>query len=185
MNKIELLHGTDHIIEVPNITKGNSKNDYGKGFYCTRLPEMAKEWACKQNTDGFINRYELDLTDYTAEEKDELNAFSKQYRENERFQLDCDLYRLVSPESDKFCAYMQVTKDKQRALFTFLHINSTGFYENIVVRLAGLADNVVYENTATGTRLTGKAWMKLGLRIPDLFKEKSGSGFQTLFVVVK
>ena len=63
MNKIELLHGTDHIIEIPDINKGNSKNDYGKGFYCTRLPEMAKEWACKQNTDGFINRYELDLTD--------------------------------------------------------------------------------------------------------------------------
>ena len=62
MNKIELLHGTDHIIEVPDITKGNPKNDYGKGFYCTRLPEMAKEWACKQNTDGFSNRYELDLT---------------------------------------------------------------------------------------------------------------------------
>ncbi len=62
MNKIEILHGTDHIIEVPDITKGNEKNDYGKGFYCTRIPEMAKEWACKQNTDGFSNRYELDLT---------------------------------------------------------------------------------------------------------------------------
>lgn len=63
MNKIELLHGTDHIIEVPDINKGNPKNDYGIGFYCTRLPEMAKEWACKQNKNGFINRYELDLTD--------------------------------------------------------------------------------------------------------------------------
>lgn len=63
MSKIEILHGTDHIIEVPDIDKGNEKNDYGKGFYCTRIPEMAKEWACKQNTDGFINRYELDLTD--------------------------------------------------------------------------------------------------------------------------
>lgn len=63
MRKIEILHGTDHIIEVPDIDKGNEKNDYGKGFYCTRIPEMAKEWACKQNTDGFSNRYELDLTD--------------------------------------------------------------------------------------------------------------------------
>ncbi len=62
MNKIELLHGTDHIIEVPDINKGNPRNDYGKGFYCTRLPEMAREWACKQNTDGFSNRYELDMT---------------------------------------------------------------------------------------------------------------------------
>ena len=59
MNTITLLHGTDHIIEVPDINIGNEHNDYGKGFYCTRSEEMAKEWACKQNTDGFINRYEL------------------------------------------------------------------------------------------------------------------------------
>ena len=71
MNKIILLHGTDHIIEVPDINIGNEHNDYGKGFYCTKAEEMAKEWACKQNTDGFVNRYELttdglkilDLTD--------------------------------------------------------------------------------------------------------------------------
>lgn len=59
MNTITLLHGTDHIIEVPDINIGNEHNDYGKGFYCTRSEEMAKEWACKRNTDGFINRYKL------------------------------------------------------------------------------------------------------------------------------
>ena len=71
MSKIILLHGTDHIIEVPDINIGNEHNDYGKGFYCTKTEEMAKEWACKQNTDGFVNSYELntdglkilDLTD--------------------------------------------------------------------------------------------------------------------------
>ena len=71
MNNITLLHGTDHIIEKPDINIGNEHNDYGKGFYCTKTEEMAKEWACKQNTDGFVNRYEfnieglkiLDLTD--------------------------------------------------------------------------------------------------------------------------
>ncbi|MBE7020442.1 MAG: DUF3990 domain-containing protein [Ruminococcaceae bacterium] len=71
MSKIILLHGTDHIIEEPDINIGNEHNDYGKGFYCTKAEEMAKEWACKQNTDGFINSYELntdglkilDLTD--------------------------------------------------------------------------------------------------------------------------
>lgn len=61
MAKIELLHGSDHVIEVPNVNIGNEKNDYGKGFYCTRLPEMAKEWACKNNNEGFANRYDLEL----------------------------------------------------------------------------------------------------------------------------
>ena len=52
MNTITLLHGTDHIIEVPDINIGNEHTDYGKGFYCTRTEDMSKEWACKKNTDG-------------------------------------------------------------------------------------------------------------------------------------
>ena len=41
MSVIQLLHGTDHIIEVPDIHIGNPHNDYGMGFYCTRVDEMA------------------------------------------------------------------------------------------------------------------------------------------------
>lgn len=59
MSIIKLLHGTDHIIEVPDISIGNPNNDYGKGFYCTTADEMAKEWACKKNTDGFVNIYDF------------------------------------------------------------------------------------------------------------------------------
>ena len=36
-------------------------NDYGYGFYTTESIELAKEWACAKNTDGFANRYELNL----------------------------------------------------------------------------------------------------------------------------
>ncbi len=62
MSNIVLLHGSDHIIEIPDINIGNEHNDYGRGFYCTDLHEMAREWACKQNTDGFVNKYEIDVT---------------------------------------------------------------------------------------------------------------------------
>lgn len=57
---ITLYHGTDHILKKPSIELGKETNDYGKGFYCTKLPEMAKEWACKDNTDGFANRYNFE-----------------------------------------------------------------------------------------------------------------------------
>lgn len=60
MSQIKLLHGTDHIIEVPDIHIGNPHNDYGMGFYCTRIDKMACEWACKKNTDGFVNIYDFD-----------------------------------------------------------------------------------------------------------------------------
>lgn len=60
MAKIELLHGSDHIIENPKLNMGKDNNDYGQGFYCTHESSMAMEWACKQNSDGFVNKYLLD-----------------------------------------------------------------------------------------------------------------------------
>lgn len=59
MSKIELLHGSDHVVEKPDFYLGKTNNDFGRGFYCTRELEMAMEWACKQNTDGFVNKYFL------------------------------------------------------------------------------------------------------------------------------
>lgn len=61
MKKLELLHGSDHVIEEPKLSDGKLNNDYGQGFYCTEDSAMAKEWACKNNTDGFVNKYILDL----------------------------------------------------------------------------------------------------------------------------
>ena len=60
MNKITLFHGSDHVIEKPDLYLGKRNNDYGQGFYCTRELPMSMEWACKQNTDGFANAYTLD-----------------------------------------------------------------------------------------------------------------------------
>lgn len=54
---IKLLHGTDHIIKTPQLCLGKEHNDYGRGFYCTESYDMAKEWACKENKDGFVNEY--------------------------------------------------------------------------------------------------------------------------------
>ena len=61
MEKVALLHGSNQVVETPELSQGNLHNDYGQGFYCTRLEEMAKEWACKNRKDGFVNRYELDM----------------------------------------------------------------------------------------------------------------------------
>lgn len=63
MSRIELFHGSDHIIECPDIKLGKNNDDYGRGFYCTRQLSMAKEWACKQNTNGFANKYNLETAD--------------------------------------------------------------------------------------------------------------------------
>ncbi len=56
-----LYHGSEKIIDVPIYGKGNSHNDYGGGFYCTESEELAKEWACANNKNGFANKYEFDI----------------------------------------------------------------------------------------------------------------------------
>lgn len=56
-----LYHGSEKIIEIPVYGKGNTHNDYGRGFYCTENEELAKEWACANNNNGFANKYEFDI----------------------------------------------------------------------------------------------------------------------------
>ena len=61
--RIKLYHGSDKIVERPELGKGSAKNDYGQGFYCTMHYELACEWASKNEAvNGYANEYELDLS---------------------------------------------------------------------------------------------------------------------------
>lgn len=57
-----VYHGSTDIINPPIFGAGKVTNDYGRGFYCTENPELAREWACARGTDGFANIYQLDLS---------------------------------------------------------------------------------------------------------------------------
>ena len=59
---IILYHGSENIIERPEFGKGALHNDYGRGFYCTENRELAKEWACANQNNGFANIYDFDMT---------------------------------------------------------------------------------------------------------------------------
>ena len=63
---LDLYHGSDRIIRKPAYGVGNPENDYGLGFYCTREPELAKEWACAEEEDGFENHYSLETDGLTC-----------------------------------------------------------------------------------------------------------------------
>lgn len=59
---VRLYHGSEVIVERPEFGKGARHNDYGKGFYCTENPELAREWACAKQKNGYVNIYDLDMT---------------------------------------------------------------------------------------------------------------------------
>ena len=60
MKTITIYHGSPNIV-TPVFGEGKAYNDYGQGFYCTENLELAKEWACSQDSDGYANQYFLNL----------------------------------------------------------------------------------------------------------------------------
>lgn len=60
MDAITIYHGSPSIV-TPVFGEGKTYNDYGRGFYCTENLELAKEWACSQDSDGYANQYVLNL----------------------------------------------------------------------------------------------------------------------------
>lgn len=62
MGKIILYHGSSNKIVTPKYGLGEDKHDYGRGFYLTENPELAKEWAVCRPTEknGWVHKFELD-----------------------------------------------------------------------------------------------------------------------------
>ena len=97
MRNLILYHGSSEIIETPIWGKGKTYNDYGRGFYCTKHIELAKEWACTEGVDGYANQYEINTDDLNV-----LNLSSDEYTilhrlallvENRKFRLSTPVMR--------------------------------------------------------------------------------------------
>ena len=58
---MKIYHGSKSIINEPKVKGSNPTNDYGPCFYVTKDYTNACVWACKQNSVGFVNEYEVDL----------------------------------------------------------------------------------------------------------------------------
>lgn len=129
--------------------------------------------------------YELDLTKFSNEDKLFFKELSNEYRKNEHLNLSGDLYRLISPESNEFCAYMKVSKDKKQAQLTFIYINANGLTESMLLKLRGLDAKKKYKNQNTGVVLRGDTLMNAGIRLNDLFRQKRSDGYVVNFIEVE
>ena len=98
-NEITVYHGSPKMIEKPVFGAGNPQNDYGLGFYCTESAELAKEWACSAETDGFANQYTLNMEDLSV-----LSLTGGEYHilnwlfvllENRKFRIGGDIAKLA------------------------------------------------------------------------------------------
>lgn len=56
-NEIILYHGSQEIVETPEIRIQKYNKDFYFGFYCTLYPEQAKRWATRFGAVGYVNEY--------------------------------------------------------------------------------------------------------------------------------
>lgn len=76
-NIITLYHGSPKQFFDLDSSKGEDKHDYGRGFYLTPTIELAKEWAvCNIDVDGYLHKYEVDLTGLKVLDFDKENVLS-------------------------------------------------------------------------------------------------------------
>lgn len=92
---IRLYHGSSQIVREPIFGVGNPHNDYGLGFYCTEDIDLAREWACPVKVDGFVNSYELDVSELEvvilSDEPSGILAWLSLLVENRRFEATTPL----------------------------------------------------------------------------------------------
>ena len=94
-DRLIVYHGSNKIIAKPVFRADNYNKDYGLGFYCTESLDLSKEWACSLETDGYANKYTLDLNglkvlSLTSGEYSILNWLAI-LLENRKFKLSSDI----------------------------------------------------------------------------------------------
>lgn len=64
MPTVTLFHGSPNRVIAPQYGLGDTKHDYGKGFYLTESLALAQEWAVysPSETEGWVHQYELDTS---------------------------------------------------------------------------------------------------------------------------
>ena len=85
MLKIRILyHGSQEIVEFPEIRIPRYHKDFYYGFYCTIYPAQAIRWATRYNDVGYLNEYE-----YTPGDSLKVKIFSEMTEEWLDFIVAC------------------------------------------------------------------------------------------------
>lgn len=62
-DSITFFHGSNVVVEKPQIIVSGFYKDFGFGFYCTNIERQAKKWAQTKKGDSFVSVYNYLPTD--------------------------------------------------------------------------------------------------------------------------
>lgn len=112
--------------------------------------------------------YELDLTRFTAEEKEQVIGQVAFYKEIRNLVQQGDMYRLLSPFEGNETAWMFVSGDRSSALAGYFRVLAEPNGANRRLRLQGLDPDRNYVLQETGAVYGGDRLMHAGIPVQDL-----------------
>jgi alpha-galactosidase len=112
--------------------------------------------------------YELDLTKFTEEEKEEVKGQVVEYKELRELIQFGDLYRLASPFEGNETAWMIVSEDKKEAFVAYFRVLAIPNGPINRLHLRGLDPDREYSVSGKQVTYGGDELMHAGLVIPEL-----------------
>ena len=71
-NTLTIYHGSNVVVEKPQIIISGFYKDFGYGFYCTKIEKQAQKWALTRKGSSIINVF-----DYTPQNDLKVLSFDK------------------------------------------------------------------------------------------------------------
>ena len=144
--------------------------------------QVGRETSLKTRADvayAGIFGYELDITQMSESELDEVSKQVKFYKEIRELVRTGDFYRLQSPYDSNYCSWQIVSKDKSKVFVFGSRILSYGNSLDERVLLDGLDESYEYIDIETGEIFGGDELMHIG--IEPVYENKDFSTFIKLY----
>lgn len=109
--------------------------------------------------------YELDLNKLSKEDAEEVRKQVEEYHELAPLLIAGDYYRLSNPYEEEYSAWMTVSKDKKKAVVSFVLLEIHGNKPVVYVKCKGLNTEGIYLEKRSGKQYSGKALMEAGLPV--------------------
>ncbi|MGL4849452.1 MAG: DUF3990 domain-containing protein [Clostridium sp.] len=81
---LKLFHGSNVIVEKPEVLVSGFYKDFGYGFYCTNIENQARRWALVKKKNHVVNEYK-----YKANAELKILEFKEMTEEWLDFVVDC------------------------------------------------------------------------------------------------
>ena len=165
INRVKIQYGTSffypisvvgsHVTAVPNHQTGRSVSLITRGVVA-----MAGTFG-----------YELNPALMSEEEKNIVKQQVLTYKKYESLICEGTYYRLSSPFTEPFAAWMSVSRDKKQALVSVVRLEAEGNAVSMYLKCKGLNPDAVYREENTGVLYDGAALMAAGLVLPGAKSE--------------